>query len=327
MFIDVSIIIPVFNTASYIEDCLRSVMRQTYGGPMECLVVDDCGTDESITIAERMIAAYGGPICFEILQHKTNRGLSAARNTGIIRAKGEYIYFLDSDDEITEDCIEKMMAIVMKIPAIELVQGKSMKQCDGIQTLGPKKIQIKHACTNDEVRNCFYQHHQVVVAAWNKLMKRSLIQQNHIFFIEGLLGEDTPWTFCWLKHVGNAYFIPDVTYHYKIRPDSIVTGTDEKTKTIHRIKGYHHIVTDLTLGYEQQELAYYVMPFVNVYCNEHNLPECRAVFRLFWKKAKHCKCCYAYIGLVIGYLRGVAKGIGKRLSTSGKHTIAACVLW
>ena len=54
----VSIIIPVYNVAPYIEDCLRSVMRQTYQGDMECLLVDDCGTDDSISIAERLIREY-----------------------------------------------------------------------------------------------------------------------------------------------------------------------------------------------------------------------------------------------------------------------------
>ena len=87
----VSIIVPVYNVAPYIADCLRSVMHQTYTGSMECLLVDDCGTDDSITIAERMIADYEGPIQFQILHHERNRGLSAARNTGTEAAKGEYL--------------------------------------------------------------------------------------------------------------------------------------------------------------------------------------------------------------------------------------------
>lgn len=96
-----SIVIPVFNVAPYIADCLRSVMRQTYTGSMECLIVDDCGTDDSIAIAKQMIADYKGPIRFQILHHEWNRGLSAARNTGTEAATGEYLYYLDSDDEIT----------------------------------------------------------------------------------------------------------------------------------------------------------------------------------------------------------------------------------
>lgn len=104
---NVSIIIPIYNVASYIEECLRSVMLQTYQGKMERLMVDDCGTDDSIAIAEKMIANYSGPIKFQIMHHEYNRGLSAARNIGTLQATGGYLYYLDSDDEITIDCIKK----------------------------------------------------------------------------------------------------------------------------------------------------------------------------------------------------------------------------
>ena len=84
----VSIIIPVYNVAPYIEACLKSVMGQTYTGLMECIVVDDCGTDNSMAIVERVIDEYDGAIHFHIEHHHSNRGLSAARNTGIAKANG-----------------------------------------------------------------------------------------------------------------------------------------------------------------------------------------------------------------------------------------------
>ena len=119
----ISIIIPVYNVADYIADCLQSVMRQTYQGAIECILVDDCGTDNSIAIAEQLIADYnsgmspksgeegGEPsrerrIAFKTLHHDRNRGLSAARNTGTAAASGEYIFYLDSDDYLSDDCIE-----------------------------------------------------------------------------------------------------------------------------------------------------------------------------------------------------------------------------
>ena len=102
----ISIIIPVYNVEPYISECLQSVMRQTYQGSMESLVVDDCSTDKSIEIAEKLIAEYDGPIEFRMLHHKHNRGLSAARNTGVENANGDYVLFLDSDDHITDDCLD-----------------------------------------------------------------------------------------------------------------------------------------------------------------------------------------------------------------------------
>lgn len=126
----VSIIIPVYNVEQYIGNCLRSVMRQTYKGPMECLIIDDCGADDSIAIAEGMIREYNdnanvnlnanldlevnanlnlddnedGGIRYRILHHERNRGLSAARNTGTEAATGDYILYIDSDDTINDRC-------------------------------------------------------------------------------------------------------------------------------------------------------------------------------------------------------------------------------
>ena len=152
---NVSIIIPVFNVAPYIADCLRSVMRQTYTGNMECLIVDDCGTDNGIAIAERMIADYKGPIRFQILHHERNRGLSAARNTGTEAAIGEYLYYLDSDDEKTEDCIERLMGKVTDHPGVEMVQGNSSRhQMGGGSVNWVKDVLVPFAESNEEVRRC-----------------------------------------------------------------------------------------------------------------------------------------------------------------------------
>ena len=107
----------------YIEDCLQSVMRQTYRGEMECILVDDCGTDNSMEIVQQLVAAYKGPVVFKIVHHDHNRGLSAARNTGIDVSSGEYVFFLDSDDWISDGCIER------------LTQPLGLEQYDAIRIL------------------------------------------------------------------------------------------------------------------------------------------------------------------------------------------------
>lgn len=291
----VSIIIPVYNVAPYIESCLKSVMLQKYSGDIECLIVDDCGTDESISIAEHLIAEYEGPIRFEILRHKHNRGLSAARNTGMRRATGDYILFIDSDDEISVDCIEQMMVVVSENPDLELVQGSCLCHRNKEEYLLPNEIRIKLAYTNDEVRRCFYQYKQIQRYAWNKLMKRSFIEENNLFFIEGLLYEDTPWTFYWLKYIKNAYFMTDVTYHYKIRPNSIVTGCEMDITEISRLKGYHCLLTNLTQGYERQEVdffsPFFVVPFLH---QSYHMPELaedlKILLRFAWLYKEYRKC-------------------------------------
>ena len=106
---DVSIIIPVYGVENYIERCLYSVMQQdSKSVSLECILVDDCSPDNSINIAEKMIKDYSGGIRFEILSHEKNQGLSVARNTGMNSAKGRFLFFMDSDDYITDDCIVKL---------------------------------------------------------------------------------------------------------------------------------------------------------------------------------------------------------------------------
>ena len=108
----ISIVIPVWEVSAYIARCLRSVMGQTYSR-IECIIVDDASQDDSIAQCEQMIAKYRGPIRFSILHHSHNRGLSAARNTGTEAATGEYIYYLDSDDELPPDSIENLFRLII----------------------------------------------------------------------------------------------------------------------------------------------------------------------------------------------------------------------
>lgn len=134
----VSVIIPVYQVSDYIERCIRSVMSQTTTD-IECIIVDDATEDDSIVKCERLIKEYNdnvnldhnhdhnldgkGRIRFKILHHEMNRGLSAARNTGTKAATGEYVFYLDSDDEMTPDCMEKMMLMAEKYPEAEMVIG------------------------------------------------------------------------------------------------------------------------------------------------------------------------------------------------------------
>jgi glycosyltransferase involved in cell wall biosynthesis len=106
--IKVSVIVPVYNVSEYIERCWDSIRNQTYKN-IEVLFVDDCGTDDSVAKLEGYLAAED-TVDARILHHSRNRGLSAARNTGLEAATGEYVYFLDSDDDVTEDCIESLVS-------------------------------------------------------------------------------------------------------------------------------------------------------------------------------------------------------------------------
>ena len=273
---NVSIIIPVYQVELYIEDCLKSVVSQSYQGEMECLLIDDCGTDNSIGIAERIIKEYydnldlddnldfNGKtkgIRFQILHHEHNRGLSAARNTGLEAAQGDYIFFLDSDDTITKNCIELLMERVTKNPQVEMVQGNvetyPFKNLENMTF----KVRMQEAFTNDDVRNCFFKYEQLNTTAWNKLINRLFLIKNDIWFDEGILYEDMPWVFKLLKHLDRVCFVPEITYRYNRREDSIVTGTVKKEKAESFIWTYRKIFSDLTPDHEREEITYYGKKF------------------------------------------------------------------
>ena len=114
MSMKVSIVIPIYNVSAYIENCLESVRKQIYQD-LEVILVDDCGTDNSMEIVQEYLE-YHNFVEVKIIHHTHNRGLSAARNTGLEAATGDYVYFLDSDDALMEDCIFILVAPVEAQP-------------------------------------------------------------------------------------------------------------------------------------------------------------------------------------------------------------------
>lgn len=111
MFPLISIIIPVYNVAPYIEKCLETVISQSYEN-LEIILVDDCGSDNSMDIVRDFCSSHIGN--FVLLNHERNRGLSVARNTGVKHAKGDYLFFLDSDDELPKDAIRNFVQYLNK---------------------------------------------------------------------------------------------------------------------------------------------------------------------------------------------------------------------
>ena len=101
----ISIIVPVYNVAPYIAACLQSVMHQTCQDALECILVDDCGTDNSMEVVGEMLQSYEGPIGFKVVHHTENRGLSAARNTGMARVVPSPVWL--SGCPVERSCVVK----------------------------------------------------------------------------------------------------------------------------------------------------------------------------------------------------------------------------
>lgn len=212
----VTIVIPVYQVEDYIEACLTSVANQTYAGPIECIIVDDCGTDSSCQNVEKFLSEYKGSIDFILLHHDHNRGLSAARNTGMDHASGEYIYFLDSDDEITSDCIEKLTKPLENYSYdfvtadFSIVGGRPVTTY--LKARGEYKSGIKEA----------YYRKEWNVTAWNKLCNMDFLKRTELTFREGIIHEDVLWSFYLANYAQSMYALSEKTYIYKLRESSIM---------------------------------------------------------------------------------------------------------
>ena len=177
----VSIIIPVYNVAEYIEVCLESVFIQTYSD-IEVILVDDCGSDNSVELARQFIEVHRLFNC-RIITHSHNRGLSAARNTGLINATGEYVFFLDSDDSITPDCIEKMTTPLAQHDYSFVIAGYRIAPGNEKELLSMDK---EYWVKNNEDVLASYVEGEWYMMAWNKLCNRDFLLRNNLLFEEGL---------------------------------------------------------------------------------------------------------------------------------------------
>ncbi|MBO7417742.1 MAG: glycosyltransferase family 2 protein [Bacteroidaceae bacterium] len=255
MGIKVSVIVPVYGVSDYIEQCVKSVMNQTYRD-VECVIVDDATPDDSITQCEKLIAAYEGPVKFTIVHHERNRGLSAARNTGTDAATGDYVLYLDSDDEITQDCIEKLVVPVMRDASVEMVVGNYVNDYQGKRIA--RKQDEHDVGSYEAVRDFFFCKRGFYVNAWNKLVKRDLLVEHQVFFKEGYLWEDNLWTFFLLKYLNHVSLIQDVTYLHFKRPHSITLGTDREKKVYNWKRVYEEIANNFTPGEAGKEAKYFI---------------------------------------------------------------------
>ena len=213
--IKVSIIIPVYNVASYVEQCLLSVYCQTYQN-FEVLIIDDCGKDNSIQLVKKFIDKVADPR-FKIISHPENMGLSAARNTGIKKAKGKYLYFIDSDDFITENCIETFISLIKKYPNSDIIFGSASFYPNQWANfcLDVKNNAIpEYSDKRNWINNAFFKDDFLPVTAWNKLTKKEFIIKNNLFFKEGITYEDELWYFLMANSCQNIAFNKHNTYFY-----------------------------------------------------------------------------------------------------------------
>ena len=285
MSMKVSIVVPVYNVAAYVVRCINSVIAQTYKN-IECILVDDCGKDNSVQIIENFLMDYDGPIEIKLIHHEVNKGVATARNTGINASTGDLIFFLDSDDTITEDCIEKLIKLFEKYPDIDIAQGNAMSEDGQISSFGCHYIIDEYIKDKEEIYKHFLSLQTTV--PWNRLVRKSLIIEHSIFFPDGKVYEDMFWIYFIAKYVRAAAFTNDSTYVYYTTEGSFMTMKTTAKQQILRYTSrlfeaaiyIDDIKRDKSSKYQRQYLAVNLLSCLT----ELNLLKSASHWLFFWKK-------------------------------------------
>lgn len=208
----ISVIVPIYNIEEYVENCIKSIMMQTYHN-LEIMLVDDGSTDRSGEICDR----YASQDRRIIVLHKDNGGLSDARNYAIERAHGELIAFVDGDDWIHPQMYELMIDIMQRENAdvvtcwFEQENADFTKQCYMTDNLDVRQFTGAEALSNIEIP---------LVVAWNKLYKREIFDD--IRYPMGKLHEDEFVIHRIFYKCQKVIVISQALYFYTIRNNSIV---------------------------------------------------------------------------------------------------------
>jgi len=222
----VSLVVPVYNVESYLERCLESLVNQTFQD-IEILCVNDGSTDDSQAIIDEFARRYPDLI---VPFQKENGGLSDARNYGMKRAQAEYITFVDSDDWVDPDWIEKLYARAVEESADIVV--------------GDVKITDDHGESGIISANFRTKQLQVLSwhNAWNKLYKKSLFTDNNVEFPVGIWFEDLATIPRLIVLADRITHVNGAGYYYFQRPGSITTTFD-----VNRLNDY---ITAVEILYE-----------------------------------------------------------------------------
>lgn len=220
-----SILIPVYNVQAYLPDCLDSILSQSDAG-IEIILLDDCSTDNSWQLMQEIQQAHQHPI--SLLRHDRHQGVSAARNSLIEQAQGDYIWFIDSDDALSKGAVSELKSIVTS-------HHPDLIMCDFY--MWRKVIKLKHKLRGELHRKSFIgpeNHLSTDLDAlfyglytcgqlhiWSKISKRVLWQD--LRFPVGRLMEDVTLSPRLFMQVKNYFYATRVWVAYRQRPGSILS--------------------------------------------------------------------------------------------------------
>ena len=218
----VTVAIPLYNSEKYIERCLESVLSQTFKD-IEILLINDCCTDNSIEVVEALMKRNTTSIKIRIVNQEINQGVGIARNRAIAEAKGEYLYFLDSDDVITPNCIQLLYDTIVNKKCNFVAASYAWSNENEYPTVTHKVIsEYAEICSNIDIfRYKYYSTKKLLFSIWNILFNINFIKNNTLYFKDYKIGEDVIFYLEMMPLIDSCIILSDITYFYIHREQSL----------------------------------------------------------------------------------------------------------
>lgn len=217
----VSVIVPVYKVENYIERCAHSLFGQTLQD-MEFIFVNDGTPDRSMELLSRVLEQYPGrKNQVRIVTHLVNKGLPSARNSGLKKARGVYVVHCDSDDWVEQDMYERMYTVAIQAKA-DIVWSDFYQEVSDNNKYRAQRFDADPVCCVKALLSG-----SMHGGVWNKLVRRSLYENNELRFFEGInTWEDLATTLRLFCCAVRIVYYPYAFYHYQYNPSSIMRQQD-----------------------------------------------------------------------------------------------------
>ena len=262
----VSIIIPIYNVEKYLEQCIKSLINQTYRN-LEIILINDGSTDKSTKICEK----YKNQDNRIVFINKKNGGAASAKNEGLKIAKGDYITFVDSDDFIEPDMIEYMVNTIKKYNS-DIIQCSFTNLYKNTERFKQDKI-VEQKISSKDFLELFLKKWDSSLF-WNKLFKREVIE--NVFFKEGRCIDDEFFTYKCVINSKSIVTSNKIVYNYRMRKSGVMKSESSQKQILkdrvdylyERYELVRKIYKDLDKSFLEHLLTYYLIISKDYYVDE-----------------------------------------------------------
>ena len=225
----ISVIIPCYNAARWINRCMTSVVTQTIGiRNLEVICVDDASTDDTWECLQKWEQLYPNDIV--LIQQEVNRRQGAARNLGLQYASADWIAFVDADDWLESDYFECLYGPTVRYSLDVVACGFIRDTSNGSSSNGVRRQGKEQYIVADtkEVKQLLLRYKSLGPGTWAKIIRKGLLIKNRIFFPDNLVYEDHYWVPLLHIYAMNIFIIEEELYHYFWNPCSTVLSRSQE---------------------------------------------------------------------------------------------------